>query len=183
MQEGSAEHTPSPIQADYIPTTEEVIPLESNETGITPVEQPIELVEFVQAEYIPTNDIRAAEHDEVAEDSIVPLEQVAMQTDHVPTIEEVILPETNDTTNTNDISDASAPLYEQITPAERIEVEEPTTTPTDEEMDAFSPSTTTSVPAEQVVTPETSQQSSLQSTRPRQKRSFLRRLITAFLGI
>ena len=176
-QEGSAEHTPSPIQADYIPTTEEVIPLESNEKGISPVEQPIELVEFVQAEYIPSNDMRATEHDEVAEDSIVPLEQIAIQTNHVSSTEEVMLPKTNDT------NDASASPYEQMTPAERIEVEEPTTTPTNEEMDAFSPSTTTNVPTGQILIPETSQQSSLRDTHPLRKRSFLRRLIAAFLGI
>nr|HET6901877.1 hypothetical protein [Ktedonobacteraceae bacterium] len=144
QQEGSTEHAPSPVQADHIPTLEELIPLESNETGIVSVEQPdesAEPVELVQAEDIPTNDVRATENDEVAEDSIVPL-----------------------------------------TPAERIEVEEPATAPVDEEMDTSSPSTTTSVPIEQVATPETSQQSNLQHVRPRPKRSFLRRLITAFLG-
>ncbi|MEO8955080.1 MAG: hypothetical protein ABI396_06780 [Ktedonobacteraceae bacterium] len=137
-QEGSTEHTPSPVPTDHIPTMEEIIPLESNEAEILPIEQPaepVEVVEVVQAEYIPTHDVRVAENDG------------------------------------------------QITPEERIEVEEQTTTPTDEEMDASSPSTSTSVPTEQVATPETSQQSSLQSTRPRRKRSFLRRLITAFLGI
>lgn len=128
-QEGSPEHTPSPVPTDHIPTIEEIIPLESNETEIAPVEQPVEpaeLVESVQTEYIPTHDVQVAENDEVVE---------------------------------------------------------LTTTPTDEELDASSPSTTTSVPTQQVATPETGQQSSLQSTRPHRKRNFLRRLITAFLGI
>ncbi len=181
-QESSTEHTPSPVQANHILTTEEIIPPESNETGILPVEQPVEPtepVELVQDEYIPANDMGVAEADEIAEHSIVPLEQVPMQTDHVPTIEEVILPETKDTNETNDT--AAAP-YEQLTPAERIEVEELAATPTDEETHVSSPSTSASIPIEQVVTPEMSQQSGPQSTRPRRKRSFLRRLITAFLG-
>lgn len=146
-QEVSTQHASSPGQADHIPAMEEVIPLESNGTGIAPVEP----VALVQAEYIPTDDVQAVENDEVAEDTIVPLEPVLMQTDHDANIAEVILPETNDTNETNNTSGASAPAYEQIT--------------------------------SQVSTPETSQQSSLDSTHPRRKRSFLRRLIAAFLGI
>ncbi len=149
-QEVSTQYASSTGKADHISAMKEAIPLESNETGIAPVE-PVELVELVQAEYIPTDDVRAVENDEVAEDTIVPLEQVPMQTDHDANIEEVILPETNDTNETNNTSGASASTYEQIT--------------------------------SQVATPKTSQQGSLDSTHPRRKRSFLRRLIAAFLGI
>ncbi len=119
-------HTPSPVLADHNPSTEEVIPPKSNETGRALVEQPADFVEPIQAEYFSHDDVQTTGNAEVAE---------------------------------------------------------PITTSTTDEMDASSHSRTASVLIEQEVTPEARQQSSSHSTPTQRKRSFLRRLIAAFLGI